>query len=138
MEIESQIVFKNSKIVTVEMGQTNPNQRVYFQPDGFLSSKIITGIQWLKGGVDIPASSYIGGILKNVIASQQFTLSLIDDNGTVIWDNFILDSLAKSTNSGKIRKTFNKIKLNNCFVLNISVGSSIIGDSILAFEFYYQ
>ena len=151
-------------MVGSELNPTNTN-RWYFNFDGQLDNKIITGIQTHCGYYNGQPSVYTGqdfasGTIYNIatnyadfytvplllasaidkVYSNGF-LSLVNPQNRFFWYQQPLSSLNVKNTSNKFKRLYSRITLDKCYVeapLNIPFGTGGVPSTFyLPFTFYY-
>ena len=135
------INYRESKTIIVKIEGTVPFQKVYLPVDAELTGKLITGIEWAEGGLQVATASIIGGVsytLLNSTSTPNFTLTLVDHDNLMICENLVLSTLGRTAANGKIRRFNVRMQSDRSYITNIITSFSPAAKSAIALTFYYK
>ena len=133
--------FSESKTIIIKIGGTVPFQKIYLPVDFEITNKLITGIEWDEGGVQLASSSTFGGTaftLLNPGITPNFTLTLVDHTNLFICENLVLSSLGRTTANGKLRRFNCRIQSDRSYITNIITSFTPVATAAIALTFYYK
>ena len=141
MFTDNYLTINKSKLVVLPLALMNPNEKKRFEPDGNLTGKTITGIQWHTVS-EIGSAANIGGVNYTVVgpaANPDFTLTLFNHLGEVVLNGCpLITFVVNQTGRKEVRRTDFKIILDQSFVLNLLPGTTFSSSAALFISFYYQ
>ena len=135
------INYRESKTIVVKIGGTVPFQKIYLPVDYELTNKLITGIEWAEGSLQISGTSVVGGVtytMLNSTTTPNFTLTLVDQTNLMICENLVLSTLGRTAAGGKIRRFNTRIQSDRSYITNIITSFSPVAAAAIALTFYYK
>lgn len=133
--------FHESKTFIVKVGGTVPFQKIYLPVDFELTNKLIAGVEWDEGAVQLASASTFGGTAYTLLgpaATPNFTLTLVDQSNLFICENLVLSSLGRTAANGKLRRFNCRIQSDRSFITNIITSFTPVASAAIALTFYYK